>query len=109
VSILYLLFLCGGLSCMVLLDRRFALFFWRDGRRAAIVIAVGVAFFMLWDLFGIGLRIFRLGETRFMTGILIAPQLPLEEVFFLTFLCYLTMVLLTAVQRWFSSRTRSRR
>jgi hypothetical protein len=35
--------------------------------------------------------VFFRGETDFMTGIQVAPEVPLEEVFFLTLLCYLTM------------------
>jgi lycopene cyclase domain-containing protein len=76
---------------MVLLDRRFRLFFWRSWRRAAAVLVLGVLFFLAWDLSGIGLGIFFRGETPFMTGVVIAPELPIEEVFFLTLLCYLTM------------------
>jgi len=32
-----------------------------------------------------------------MTGIMLAPQLPLEEAFFLLFLCYQTMILFTGI------------
>ena len=36
-----------------------------------------------------------------MTGIVLAPELPLEEVFFLAFLCYLTMILVSpALLAW---------
>jgi lycopene cyclase domain-containing protein len=52
---------------------------------------VGVLFFLVWDIAGVGLGVFFRGETSFMTGIQIAPEVPLEEVFFLTLLCYLTM------------------
>ncbi|GAB3579513.1 hypothetical protein GCM10027406_17560 [Leifsonia lichenia] len=97
-SILYLVALLIPLGSMVLLDRGFRLFFWRDARRAAIVLVVGVAFFLAWDLAGIGLHVFARGGSRFMTGIVLAPELPLEEVFFLTFLCYLTMVLVTGAR-----------
>jgi lycopene cyclase domain-containing protein len=90
-GILYLLALAVALTGMVLLDRRFRLFFWRRARRAAVVLVVGVLFFLAWDLSGIGLGIFFRGETPFMTGLVIAPELPIEEVFFLTLLCYLTM------------------
>ena len=76
---------------MVMLDRRFRLFFWADARRAAIVLVVGVLFFLAWDLAGVGLGVFFRGETEFMTGLQIAPEVPLEEIFFLTLLCYLTM------------------
>lgn len=94
-SVLYLLALAVALTGMVMLDRRFALFFWNpapgSARRAAVVLVVGVAFFLVWDLAGIGLGIFFRGETSFMTGLQLAPELPLEELFFLTLLCYLTM------------------
>lgn len=88
---LYLLALAIALFGMVMLDRRFRLFFWADAPRAAVVLVAGVLFFLAWDLAGIGLGIFFRGETEFMTGIQLAPELPLEEVFFLALLCYLTM------------------
>ncbi len=90
-SLFYLGALLFALTGMIVLDRRFALFFWRDRIRAAIVLLVGVLFFLAWDLAGVGLGIFFRGETPFMTGIQIAPEIPVEEVFFLTLLCYLTM------------------
>ena len=90
-SFAYLLALLISLTGMVVLDRRFGLFFWRAPRAAAVVLAVGVVFFLAWDLIGIITGIFYRGETSFMTGLLLAPELPVEEVFFLTFLCYLFM------------------
>jgi len=99
VIVLYLLALLISLTGMVVLDRRFGLFFWRDARRARIVLPVGVLFFLVWDLFGVGLGIFFRGETEFMTGLLVAPEVPLEEVFFLTLLCYLTMNVYGALTR----------
>ena len=90
-GLVYLAALLVSLGCMTLLDWRFRLFFWRDAKRAAIVLAIGVVFFLAWDLAGIGLDIFYRGETDIMTGVLLAPELPLEEAFFLALLCYLTM------------------
>ncbi|MDY0913541.1 lycopene cyclase domain-containing protein [Rathayibacter festucae] len=90
-GVLYLLALLVSITGMVVLDRRFGLFFWADARRAAIVLPAGVLFFLLWDLAGIGLGVFFRGETPYMTGLQIAPELPIEEVLFLTLLCYLTM------------------
>lgn len=93
-GVLYLLFLLASIGCMMLLDQRFKLFFFSGVPwRAAAVLAAGLVFFLVWDLFGIGLDIFYRGETQFMLGIELAPHLPLEEAFFLAFLCYLTMVL----------------
>ena len=90
-TLLYLAAVVIALGGMVALDRRFRLFFWRDARRAAIVLGVGMLFFFGWDLAGVGLGIFFRGETAFMTGLQVAPEVPVEELFFLALLCYLTM------------------
>ena len=100
IGLAYLAALAVSLTGMVVLDRRFRLFFWCDARRAAIVLLAGVVFFLLWDLAGIGLGIFfRGGGSQLMTGLLIAPELPVEEVLFLTLLCYLTMNLYAGAGR----------
>lgn len=83
---------------MVLLDRRFKLAFWRDARRAAISVAVVTAVLLMVDIIGIALGVFARSTTWAMTGILVGPELPLEEIFFLAFLGYLSLNLLTAVQ-----------
>lgn len=98
-SVVYLVALSISLFGMVMLDRRFRLFFWDDARRAGIVLGAGVALFLVWDLFGISLGIFFRGQTPFMTGLLLAPELPVEEVFFLTLLCYLSMNVFGAALR----------
>ena len=96
--------LAFALAGMVALDSRFRLFFWRDARRAAIVLLVGVMFFLAWDLAGVGLGIFFRGETAFMTGLQVAPEVPLEEVFFLVLLCYLAMNAFGAASRLLERR-----
>lgn len=90
-TFLYLAALLVALFGMVMLDRRFRLFFWQDARRATIVLAAGILFFLVWDFVGVGLGVFFRGETEFMTGLQLAPEIPVEEVFFLALLCYLTM------------------
>src|SRR5690606_2077970 len=64
-GLVYISALLVALTGMVLLDRRFQLFFWRDAARASAVLVLGVLFFLVWDLFGIGLGIFFRGETAF--------------------------------------------
>lgn len=105
-SFVYLAVLLASTGCMVLLDRRFRLFFWRDARRATIVLTVGVLFFVLWDVLGIALGIFFRGESAISTGVLLAPELPIEEPLFLLFLSYLTMVLVSGVELIVRSRGR---
>lgn len=87
----YLVVLLVSITGMIVLDRRFGLFFWVAPARAAMVLFLGVSVFLLWDGFGILLGVFFRGQTEFMTGVLLAPELPLEELFFLILLCYLTM------------------
>jgi lycopene cyclase domain-containing protein len=90
---------------MVAIDRRFRVFFWKDARAATAVMVTGLLFFACWDLLGIHFGVFFRGQsTPMMTGILIAPQLPLEEPFFLAFLCYLTMNLIGLAGRTAAAR-----
>jgi lycopene cyclase domain-containing protein len=84
----YLGALLLALAGLGTLDWRHRLAFWSDALRAAVCVGVGVAFFLLWDLAGLALGIFARGESPHMTGVLLAPELPLEEVFFLTLLSY---------------------
>ena len=107
-SFLYLAALLISISGMVVLDLRFRLFFAVAPVRAAIVMATGIAFFLIWDVAGITTGIFFRGNPGLLTGVLLGPELPLEELFFLTLLCYTTMNCYTAALRGLSSR-RSRR
>jgi len=90
-SFLYLLGLLVALTGMVVLDIRFRLFFAVAPVRAAIVLLAGIAFFLAWDVAGIGAGVFFRGNHDLLTGVQLAPELPLEEVFFLALLCYVTM------------------
>lgn len=93
----YLGALLLSLAGLAVLDRRFRLAFWHDARRAAWTVGIGVAAFLLWDVAGLLLGIFARGDSPHMTGILLAPELPIEEVFFLTLLCYVALL----AWRWF--------
>lgn len=98
-SPIYLLCLLAASACMVLVDRRWRLFFWRDARRAAWVLVIGVALLLVADVAGIALGVFSRAPTWAMTGIVLGPELPLEEPLFLAFLAYLTMNLVAIFER----------
>ena len=98
----YLALLLCTLGCMLLLDRRFRLFFWRDAVTATVVTVVGLAFFLVWDIAGIMGGIFFRGEAAVATGIVLAPELPIEEPVFLLFLVVCTMVIYTGAVRLLS-------
>lgn len=90
-SLVYLAALTISLTGQIILDRRFRLTFWRDPWKASWTMGLGIAFFLVWDLFGIRLGIFFRGTTDLMTGVLLSPELPLEEPFFLALMCYVTL------------------
>ncbi|WP_159810345.1 lycopene cyclase domain-containing protein [Cellulomonas citrea] len=93
----YLAALVVSLGGLAVLDRRFALAFWADARRTAWCLGIGVVGFLGWDLAGLGLGIFARGDSPHMTGLLLAPELPVEEAFFLALLCYTGLL----TWRWF--------
>lgn len=90
-TFLYLAALLVSITGMIVLDVRFRLFFAVAPVRAAITMVVGVAFFLAWDVAGITHGIFFRGNPDLLTGVLLAPELPLEELFFLILLGYTTM------------------
>jgi lycopene cyclase domain-containing protein len=90
---LYLVALLVPMLCMALLDRRFRLVLWCAPRRALLTLGIGVAFFLVWDLAAIAAGHYGAGQSSAMTGLMLAPELPVEELVFVTFLCYTTLVL----------------
>ena len=92
-AVLYGAALLVATGCMALLDARFRLVLWRERRRSLVVLAIGIAFFLLWDVVAIAQDFYHRGDSEAMTGLLIAPELPVEELLFITFLCYVTLVL----------------
>ena len=89
----YLAALVFSLVGLGLLDYRhkLALFGGAPARTLAVV-GISVAFFLVWDLVGIQAGVFFRGAGPWMTGIVLAPELPLEELLFLIVLSYSTLV-----------------
>lgn len=90
---LYLAAIVASMLGVGLIDRRHKLaLFGGFARRTAGLVAAGVTFFVLWDILGIQFGAFFRGESSAYIGVELLPELPLEEVFFLTFLSYLSLV-----------------
>ena len=106
---LYLLAILVSAAGIIILDARFRLAAWRSPGRTAAAVAVGVVFFLAWDAVGIATGVFLKGDSPLFTGIDIAPELPLEEVFFLAFLCYLGLVVWAAALRVIERRAPAER
>jgi lycopene cyclase domain-containing protein len=99
VSFVYLGLLLGSLAGLALLDWRFKLAFAVNGLASFWAILIPSAYLLIWDAVGIWLGIFFIGETDLLTGVLLAPNMPLEEPFFLLLLCYTTLIVFRAIDK----------
>ena len=104
----YLLILIILIACIATLDARWRLFVFSQPVPALVTLLAGTGIFLLWDVIAIDQGIFLHRDSPLMTGAMLGDQLPLEEAFFLVFLCYQTMVLVTGFLRWRSSRQPNR-
>ena len=80
-----LLLSIGGLA---MVDRRFKLAAFYDTKRTFVVIGIAVLFFITWDSAAIWQSIFLYGNSPYSLGIMMAPEFPIEEIFFLILLTY---------------------
>jgi len=88
----YLLALIFSISSLLLIDKRFKLAFFLDTKRAAKTIVSAVSIFLIWDILGIWFDIFFPGNSKYDLDILILPKVPVEELFFLFLLSYVTLI-----------------
>jgi len=105
----YLAALLVSLAGLGFIDWRHRVAVFADARRTLATVGIGVAAFLAWDLAGVGLGIFFRGDSRYLTGIQVAPEVPLEELFFLTLLVYQTLLLWLALSRRVASRNAASR
>ena len=103
---LYLGGLLVSLAGLALLDRRFKLAFWIAPKRTLLTLIVGILIFLIWDISGIALGIFLHGNSPYSLPFTLAPEFPIEEVFFLALLCYSALIIYRGVDVW-RSRTLS--
>ena len=97
---LYLSMLLVSLLCLLLVDYRFKLAFFVNKKATIITLFFSVIVFVVWDLIGIKLGIFFEGNTSFLSDINIVKNLPIEEIFFLTLLCYTTLILMNWMKKY---------
>jgi lycopene cyclase domain-containing protein len=100
----YLIGLVFSIIGLALFDWRFKLGFSTNRKAATLATVLPLIFFLLWDGAGIALGIFFRGETSHLTGLVIAPELPVEELFFLFLLNYSTLTVFIAIKRLLDKR-----
>jgi lycopene cyclase domain-containing protein len=103
----YLLALLVSAAGVAALDVRFRIALRPAPGRTLAAVAIGTAFFLVWDLVGIAAGVFVKGDSPLLLGVDLAPHLPVEEPVFLAFLSYLAIVLARAASR-FARRRRER-
>lgn len=96
---LYLLAILISAAGVATLDWRFRLAAFARPVATALAVAAGAIFFVVWDLVGIVTGTFRIGDSPHYLGVSVAPHLPVEEIAFLVFFCYLTVVVFAAFAR----------
>ena len=101
----YLSGLIFSLVGLGLLDWRFRTAFTVNKKAAAFAILIPTIFFIIWDVAGIAMGIFFRGDTSHLTGIVLAPEFPIEELFFLLLLNYTALTLFTTVTRVIKKRS----
>ena len=99
IHLTYLSLLVVSIVGMIVIDRRWKLALFHDWKRTLLTVGFGVGMFLIWDILGIQIGIFFIGNSPYDSGILLAPELPIEELLFLTLLCYLTLILYRGVDR----------
>ncbi len=104
-SLAYLGALLVSLAGLTAIDARYRVAVFDRPRQALLTIAIAVVAFLAWDAAGVGLGIFFIGDAPYLSGVLLAPEVPLEELFFLILLSYQTLLL----WRWLDRRHRARR
>ena len=104
---LYLGALLVSIAGLVVLDARLRLFLFAAPVRAAVVLVVGVAGFLAWDVAGVGLGIFFEGPSGLLVGVDLVPEVPLEELFFLILMCLSAMHAFLLAQRLLDPRMRA--
>jgi lycopene cyclase domain-containing protein len=104
-SFFYLIALVISLAGVAAIDHRHRLAFFAGHRvRTAVAVGVGVAVFSVWDVVGIHYGVFFQGSGPYQSGLMVGPEFPVEELFFLTLLCYSSLLAYLGATRVLEAR-----
>ena len=95
----YLASLLAAWAGMALIDARYRLVLWRAPLRSVVLVLFSSGLLLLSDGWAIEKNIFVRGESVFLSGVWLAPHLPVEEPVFLGFLGYCTLVVFSFFNR----------
>lgn len=92
IALAYLAVQAVSFAGIAVIDHRWKLAVFRAPAATVIAVTSAVALLLTWDVLGVRSGVFFRGQTDFMTGLQVAPEIPVEEVVFLAFLSYLALV-----------------
>lgn len=95
----YLVFLLISLIGLFTIDRKFQLAWPVNKKATLLTVSISVAFFLIWDAAGIAMGIFFIGDADVLTGLQLAPEMPIEEPVFLTLFIYTTLLVYRFIER----------
>lgn len=99
IGLAYLAVQAISFAGIAVIDHRWKLAFFRARAATVLAVTAAVSLFLTWDVLGVRSGVFFRGQTDFMTGLQIAPEIPVEEIVFLAFLSYLALVCATGATR----------
>lgn len=89
----YLAGILGAFAGMIIIDWHWKVALFRDPGHTVVVVAITFLVLLLFDITGLLLGVFAAGS-RVMGVFLFSRDMPLEEIFLLTFFGYFTLVML---------------
>ena len=92
-DLLYLGGIFASFTAMGIIDWRWKVALFRDPGHTVVVVAITFAVLLLFDIAGLLLGVFSAGS-RVMGVFLFSRDMPLEEIFLLTFFGYFTLIML---------------
>ena len=98
-SFAYLAALLISILGLGAIDFKHKLALWLAPLPTIFTVLIAVGFFLVWDVVGIANGIFFRGDSPNLSGILVAPELPLEEIFFLILLSYNILIFYAFFER----------
>lgn len=89
---MYLIALLFSLAGLATIDYRYNLAVFNKPKQTAKILIISILAFIIWDILGIKLGIFFIGQNEYLTGIGIG-EFPIEELFFLILLNYCSLLI----------------
>ncbi len=97
---LYLFSLILSICGLLFIDVHYKIAIGKDKNATLKTLGCAVLLFLVWDMAAIALGVFKHGSSSYALPFTILPELPIEEILFLTLLCYCVLLVYLEVPKW---------